>query len=151
MVQEFETTKEKLEQLGKGKVCPWKGNGTFNTPQEAVDAVDELMERLIREKTLLVAEDDGMYPFHTALKPPFTGVPAPRIRAGDMVEVSLEKELGFDGFVAPAGADVQVYVISQTSWGKVTGLVQTNKGKHFWVHFESNRTKRMVAKGCNWD
>ncbi|KAL9179107.1 hypothetical protein ACHAXT_000149 [Thalassiosira profunda] len=152
MVQTFEMAKMVQRMNGESKVQSNRSgnNAAFHTPQAAVNAVDELMERLVNEKRALISEESNLYPFH-ALEHPYSDVPSPRIRAKDIVEVTLVRDLNFDAFVVPAGADVQVYVISVTSWEKVTGLVQTNKGKHFWLHFDANRTKRMVAKGCNWD
>lgn len=47
-----------------------------------------------------------LYPFDE-LKPPFSGVPAPKVRAGDVVEVTTSRKTKLSEFVIPRNAAVR--------------------------------------------
>ena len=92
---------------------------------------------------------DEMYPFHLKLKSPFTGSPPPKVRSGDTIEVMTKYKMDIFGFNVDPGTPFQMYVISLTSAGIATGMVETNKEVYF-AYFPIYHAKRLVNRGINW-
>ena len=98
------------------------------------------------EKDELEEKDDMMYPFYEKLKPPYSLNPAPKVRASDIVEVVMSVCLKYsDEFTIPCNSEMQVYVISLTSSGIVTGFFQTTKDDRYWVYFPVHCVRRIVT------
>jgi len=43
-----------------------------------------------------------------------------------------------------------LYVVSLTSAGVVTGIMQTNKSK-WWFYFPIHQARKLVVRGKNWN
>ena len=88
----------------------WMSKALDNA-KEAENAFVEVLERLARENKSIVEgqeEDDGMYPFYVFEEGErYSDVPAPKVRAGDVMEVTTSKDLAYFDFVIKAGTAIR--------------------------------------------
>lgn len=114
----YEKTDGKREVGAKGEQKDdeheaWMSKASDNA-KEAELAVVELLERLARETKGIdegQEEDDGMYPFYVFEEDEQykdgKDVPAPKVRAGDVIEVTASKDLAYFDFVIKAGTAIR--------------------------------------------
>eukprot|EP00984_Skeletonema_dohrnii_P016614 scaffold7430_cov156-Skeletonema_dohrnii-CCMP3373.AAC.9 len=97
-------------------------------------------------------DETSMYPFHENLVSfsPYKRSPAPKVRADDIIEATVAKDMSVCGFHIKKGTALHLYVVSLTSAGVVTGIMQTNKNK-WWVYFPIHQARKLVVRGKNWN
>lgn len=65
---------------------------------KAKDIGKYLVDYRSHQKKHGVDKNDDMYPFHQNLIPPYTDAPSPKVRAGDIIGVTLTENKPIFGF-----------------------------------------------------
>ena len=73
-------------------------DGSFLKEMKARDIGKYLVDYRSHQKKRGVEMNDDMYPFYQQLKPPYTDAPSPKVRAGDVIEVTLKENIPIFGF-----------------------------------------------------
>ena len=121
IVKREDEDKEKFEKLQKQNGLATEGNAdidakesnmaAFNNSEEAEAKAVELLGRLtdkMRNASKGTAEDSTVYPFYVFDSgEKYSDVPPPKVRAGDVIQVTTSKELRFFDFTIAKDTSVK--------------------------------------------